>query len=156
MIKSLENTNDSDIFDFETDAPILSKIEKKNCFEAPEDYFEVLPMMIQNSCNQPKANIILALFRRALRPAYIVSTVCVILLVFFVSTQDNSFVANILNFNSNKINEEMVEIENLSEIEELKVDNNTANIDFSDFSKDEINNYIDDNYLDATSNINIE
>ena len=85
----------------ENEAPFLSKIEKKNHFSTPNNYFEVLPEVI-SSKNLNNKSLYFNLDRLSYR---ILVPIASFIVLFFV----------IFNFNNNSIENELT-IEQLSEL----------------------------------------
>ncbi len=156
-------------------APNLSEINRKNPFIVPDDYFDKLPSIIQQRCNEKtgktswtkKINFIL-------RPQYYVSiSLAVIVIAFILISKHNSNTQKILIASNNieyytrfLTDEDILEIGDFDEeilTETLVNETNSneeisyisENTDYKNISADDIINYLseeDNNNIDDIIN----
>ena len=143
-------------------APNFSKIEKKNPFMVPNDYFEKLPSIIQQRCNEK--TLWEKRFSFILRPQYYVSvSLAVIVIIFILISYNKSNTQKILIANNNNIEyyakflteQDILEIGDFDEETLIEILLNETNsnkkisyiseyADYKDISADDIINYLSD------------
>lgn len=88
--------------DLKNIAPALSKIKKENSFSVPDNYFNELPMKIQERVQQKRVFNPVVLFELLKKPAYALSFALLILLIiiipFAISTYNNRLSNNQISY----------------------------------------------------------
>ncbi len=133
-------------------APILSKINKSNGMHEPDEYFEQLPSIIQQKCNDLQKEPKIPSF---FNPKYVIRYVMVVLLLFFgilvLIRNNNDEPKTNKNISYNDSSQDFIQNANIDDDDESLLTEaltNNSEIDIPSI------NLIDDIYLNTDDIIN--
>jgi len=156
-----ENINTDNLNDI---APFLSKIDKKNPFVVPDDYFDNLPLLIQKKCTKRQnINFWSKIYEYFLTPKHAITIAFGVILILissifiFNNINDNSnnnsfsYIENIIkeNYDIDNIDESLIVETLLSEVDTNDIANLVINNDIEMLNSDDIIDYLSDNIDDV-------